>query len=341
MFSSMRKIVCGVILGLLFVSCAGPPEVGITEETVYEESVYHYFKHDYLLGPGDILEIVYHYTPKPETRVYRIAVGDEMRVEFTYHPGMNRTLTVRPDGNITMPRKGQVEVLGHTATEVQQKLTEMFAATFRDPEITVTLIKYNRAIDHLKQAIKTAPRGQSKLTAVRPDGWVSFPVIQDVKAAGKTVPDLRKEVQEEYSKLIDHMTVTMILKVMKANLVYVTGEVTKPAMYLMDGPTTVLQAVSRAGGFLPSAERKSVLVVSRDKEKKPWGRLIDMEAVINEGNISKDVALQQYDVVFVPKSSIARRNLWVDQYVNQLLPDVFRLNYSLGGTLIDHPPLVQ
>jgi len=341
MFSSVRNIVSGVILGLLCVSCAGPPEVGITEDTIYEESVYHYYKHDYLLGPGDILEIVYHYTPKPETRVYRIAVGDVMRVEFTYHPKMDRTLTVRPDGNVTIPRAGQVEVLGLTATEVQGKITELFSKEFRDPLITVTLTQYNRAIDYLKIAITTAPRGQSKLTAIRPDGWVSFPVIEDLKAAGKSVPELRREIQTEYSKLIDHMTVTLILKVMKANLVYVTGEVTKPSMYLMDGPTTVLQAVSRAGGFLPSAERKSVLVVSRDKEKKPWGRLIDMEAVIKEGNISKDVALQQYDVVFVPKSSIARRNLWVDLYVNGIIPDVFRMNYSLGGTLIGHPPLIQ
>ena len=92
MFSSARKIVCGVILGLLCVSCAGPPEVGISEDTVYDETAYRYFKHGYELGPGDVLEIVYHYTPKPETRVYRIAVGDVMRVEFTYHEGMNRDL---------------------------------------------------------------------------------------------------------------------------------------------------------------------------------------------------------------------------------------------------------
>jgi polysaccharide export outer membrane protein len=264
-----------------------------------------------------------------------------MRAEFAYHPEMDRTLTVRPDGNITIPRAGQVEVLGLTATEVQQKLTELFAGEFRDPLITVTLTQYNRAIDYLKIAITTAPRGQSKLTAIRPDGWVSFPVIEDLKAAGKTVPELRKEIQTEYSKLIDHMTVTLILKVMKANLTYISGEVLNPNLYLMQGPTTVLQLISMAGGMLPSAERRQILVISRDEEKKPWARLVDMEAELSEGNISRDIVLSQYDVVYVPKSSIARRNQWVDQHINQIIPDTFRLNYQLGGRLIDHPPLIR
>jgi polysaccharide export outer membrane protein len=341
MLSSVRKIVCGVILGLLCVSCAGPPEVGISEDTIYDETVYRYFKHDYELGPGDVLEIVYHYTPKPETRVYRIAVGDMMRVEFAYHEGMNRELTVRPDGNITIPRKGQVEVIGLTATEVQQKLTDLLSTEFRDPLITVTLTQYNRAIDYLKKAITTAPRGQSKLTTLRPDGWVSFPVIEDIKAAGKTIPELRQEVQEEYSKLIDHMTVTLILKVMKANLTYISGEVRNPNLYLMQGPTTVLQLVSMAGGMLPGAERRQILVISRDEEKRPWARLVDLEAEIGEGNVSRDIVLSQYDVVFVPKSSIARRNQWVDLYINNLIPEAFDLTYNLGGTVIQHQPLIR
>jgi polysaccharide export outer membrane protein len=341
MFSSVHRIAGCVFLVLLCVSCAGPPEVGITEDTLYEESVYHYFKHDYELGPGDVLEIVYHYTPKPDTKEYRIAVGDVMRVEFTYHPGMDRTLTVRPDGNITVPRKGQVEVLGLTAQEVQQKLTDLLSADFKDPLITVTLTQYNRAIDYLKKAITTAPRGQSKLTTVRPDGWVSFPVIEDIKAAGKSIPDLRREVQEEYSKLIDHMTVTLILKIMKANVSYISGEVLTPNLYLMQGPTTALQLVSMAGGFLPGAERSSVLVISRDSEKRPQARLVDLKASIEEGNIGRDIVLSQYDVVYVPKSSIARRNQWVDQYINQIIPEAFDMVYNVGGTLVDHPPLIR
>jgi protein involved in polysaccharide export with SLBB domain len=341
MFSSARKIVCGVALGLLCVSCAGSPEVGVTEDTVYEESAYQFFKHDYELGPGDVLEIVYHYTPKPETRVYRIAVGDVMRVEFAYHTEMDRTLTVRPDGNITIPRVGQVEVLGLTATEVQEKITDIFANEFKNPLITVTLTQYNRAIDYLKIAITTAPRGQSKLTTIRPDGWISFPVIEDLKAAGKTVPLLRKEVQEEYSKLIDHMTVTLILKVMKANLAYISGEVLHPNFYLMQGPTTVLQLISTAGGMLPTAERSQVLVISRNKEKRPLARLVDMEAELNEGNISRDIVLSQYDVVYVPKSSIARRGEWVELYINNIIPDAFDMTYNMGGQLIRHEPLVR
>jgi len=92
---------------------------------------------------------------------------------------------------------------------------------------------------------------------------------------------------------------------------------------------------------LPSAERQEILVISRDEEKRPLARVVDLKAALREGNISKDIVLSQYDVVYVPKSSIARRGEWVDQYVNAILPDVFRLNYSLGGSLMDHEPLIR
>jgi polysaccharide export outer membrane protein len=109
----------------------------------------------------------------------------------------------------------------------------------------------------------------------------------------------------------------------------------------MQGPTTVLQLISMAGGMMPTAEKSQVLVISRDEEKRPWARLVDMRAELNEGNISRDIVLSQYDVVYVPKSSIARRGEWVELYINQIIPAVFDLTYNMGGQLIRHEPLVR
>lgn len=325
-------------IGIVCSACAGPPEIAITEDTLYAQAMPQ-VEYEYELGPGDVIEIIYHYTPKPDTDQYYLSVGDELKVEFAYHPDFDRKLTIAPDGNITMPRKGAIHVLGLTPSQLQEKLTTLYSDQFKDPIITITMIQYNRAIDHLKKAITTAPRGQSKLTAVRPDGYISFPMIEDIMAKGKTLPELRKDASVEYTKLIDNLTVSCILKVMKANLVYVMGEVAKPDYYLMDGPHTVTQILARAGNVLNTGEKSSILVISRDKNRRPYARLVDLKSIFATGNISQDLILNQYDVVYVPKSKIARRNLFVQQYINGLIPNNLLDPYNLGGTLINNNPI--
>lgn len=325
-----------LFLGLLFwVSCAGPPEVGITETTVYELPVPQ-VEYEYLLGPGDVIEIVYHYTPKPDRSEYYLAVGDVFKIEFAYHTEMNRHLTVRPDGNVSMPRIGDVPVIGLTPGQLKDKIIAQYSEDFKNPVVTVTMTQYNRAIDHLKKAITTAPRGQSKLTTVRPDGYITFPMLPyDIKASGRSVPQLKKVATVEYSKLIDNLTISLILKVMKANLVYVMGEVQNPNYYLMEGPTTVTQILARSGGVLNTAEKETVLIVTRDKKRRPVGKIVNLKEIIEKGNIGYDVLLNQYDVVYVPKTRIARADVFVDQYINQIVPKFFRAGIGVSYRLDD------
>jgi len=329
------KIAISLILMIVVcASCAGKPEVGIDKETIYDRPMPR-VEHEYLLGPGDVLEIVYHYTPRPDTKEYVLSVADVLQVEFAYHSDINRKLTVRPDGNITMPRKGAVFALGLTPLALQDKIKELYSKEFINPVVTVTMIQYNRTIDRLKTAIKTAARGESKLSAIRPDGYVSFPVINDVLAGGKPLPEVKDILTKEYQSQVDNLTITLILKVMKANLVYIMGEVNKPASYLIDGTSTVSQLVSRAGGVKDTAEKSTVLIISRDKKRRPWGRLVDLEKVLYNGDLSQDLVLQQYDIVFVPKSAIARRNLFVQQYIQNMIPSRLIGSYNMGGSLFD------
>ncbi len=316
------------------VSCAGPPEVGIKKDTIYPTPMPK-IEYEYELGPGDVLEIVYHYTPKPDTKEYYLSVADVLKVEFAYHPTLNRQLTVRPDGNITMPRKGPVQALGLTPLQLQKKLTKLYSNEFLDPVITVTMIQYNRTIDRLKKAITTSTRGQSKLSTVRPDGYISFPIIKDVLAAGKTLPQLKRILTQLYQKQIDNLTITLILKVMHANRVYVMGEVARPNFYVMNGPMTVTQVLAMAGGVLNTAETSTILVISRDKYRRPWGRLINLKKILYDGDLSLDIVLHQYDIVFVPKSAIARRNLFVKQYIDNMIPSSLIGPYDMGGKLLN------
>ncbi len=327
------------LLGFLLAGCASP-RVEITRDVVYNRPMPK-IEFEYELGCGDVIEIVYHYTPRPGSDQYRLAVGDVIRVEFAYHPEINRDLTITPTGNIALPQRGETRACGMTPARLRKKIENLYAHEFINPAVTVTILEYNRAIENLKVAITTMARGQSKLSLIRPDGYISFPMIPDTYAKGKPLPELKEIVQKEYSKQIENLTLTLILKEMNSNLVFIMGEVKTPGYYLMEHPYTVSQLTARAGGLTGAAEPCSVVVISRDKHRKPFGRIIDLERILATGDISLDMLINQYSVVYVPKTKIARANLFVDQYINRMIPGNLVGAYDLGGTLLNTRPVVN
>ena len=328
MYRNVQRILFLIALSLFCISCMGP-NITIKNDTVHEQPIVD-VGDEYLLGPGDVVEIIYHTAARPSDQEYILAVSDVVKIEFYYHQEINREISIQPDGKITLPIKGSINAVGLTPSELRIKLAGLYSDTFIDPEITVTPIKYNQAIKQLKEAITTASRGQSKLSSVRPDGYISFPMLGDIRAAGLTLPQLKERLTTEYGKIINNLSLSLVLETVKSNLVYVMGEVRIPGYYVMESPTTVSQIMARAGGFLDSAKTTSIVVVSRDKEGRPLGRLVDLDKILGEANIGLDIPLKQYDVVYVPKSAIAKVDLFVDQYINQLVPRIFRVNLSFG-----------
>jgi len=307
------------------MSCAGT----IEKETVYDQPIAE-LENEYFLGPGDVVEIIYHIEPQLTSKEYVFAVGDVISIEFYYHQEINRQVSIRPDGKISLPLvEGDVIAGGLTPIELKENLTKLYSNIFRGPLITVTPVEYNQAVNQLKETITTAPRGQSKLTKIRPDGYISFPLIKkDIKASGLTLPKLKDIVSSEYNKIIENVTISLVLEELKSNLVYVMGEVRNPDYYLMDSPTTATQILSRAGVLMNTARLNNIIVISRNKDKKPVGRIVDVEKVLGEGNIANDILLGQYDIVFVPKTAIALVDLYIDQYISQIVPRWVGLNFS-------------
>jgi len=311
------------------LSCAGP-HITIDKDTVYESHVPE-FPDEYYLGPGDVIEIIYHVIPTPTGKEYVLSVGDVIRVEFFYHPNISREVSILPDGKICLPLKGEIAAAGLTPLGLTKKLTEIYSDNFKDPSITVTLVEYDQPINQLRLSIANRDRGQSKLSIISPDGYITLPLLpQPIKASGLTLTQLKEDVSNAYNKILNNLSLSLILEKASSNLVYVLGEVRKPDYYQMDTPTTLTQVLSRAGGLLDTAKTSTILVLSRDKQKRPVGRLVDLDKIIGEGNIGNDQLLRQYDVVYVPKSTIANVDLFIDQYVNRIIPNFFRTSLVFG-----------
>jgi protein involved in polysaccharide export with SLBB domain len=317
--AALRKILAISLVTLAMTGCMIPHFRGVVQEPPppMGTQVTNFFPVPlYKLAAGDVLEFLYFTAPGVTSTTYRLQPKDLVDVEFNFHPEMNRTVRVRPDGQISIPRKDDVKVAGLTADEAKRMLQKSYTDLLRDPDITVTVREFNAKLDEIQKAITTAPYGQARVITIRPDGQVSLPIIQDVNAEGMTVPELTKLVNGLYTRIIPEMRLSVILKEVVGNLIFVDGEVEKPGVFTVNkGPMTVQNAIAMAGGLKDTAEPRTVLVTS----KGPDGRLLARTTNLTMLTASTDYNLRRGDLVYVPKSAIARADVWVDQNIKKLL----------------------
>jgi len=156
---------------------------------------------------------------------------------------------------------------------------------------------------------------------VRPDGKISLPVVDDVQAAGLTPSELDALLTQIYARELRKPMVTVIVKTFTGRQVYVGGGgVGKPGVVQLATHMTALQAVINAGGFLDTAKPEATLVIRQGgAADAPIPIRLDLEESIDGETTMGDIQLYAGDVVFVPKSHIANANLFVKQYISQLL----------------------
>jgi polysaccharide export outer membrane protein len=102
----------------------------------------------------------------------------------------------------------------------------------------------------------------SRVTAVRPDGLISMPIIGDVQAAGLTADALAHRIGDRLKQFVaGSPAVSVSVKELNSYSVFVLGEVTKPGKFPAKSYVTLLQAISMAGGFTEYAKKNRIQVV--------------------------------------------------------------------------------
>jgi protein involved in polysaccharide export with SLBB domain len=150
------------------------------------------------------------------------------------------------------------------------------------------------------------------------------PVLKDVKAAGKTFPQLDAELTDGLSKRLVNPEVTVSAVALRDAMVYVIGEVVAPKPVPLNQAQTAMQALTWAGGFKPSAEKSAVALI----RLTPEGHLRAYKIPVKiEGQPGPFLALaaiplQADDILLVPQSGIAQFDQIVSEWVNQPLQGV-------------------
>ena len=139
----------------------------------------------------------------------------------------------------------------------------------------------------------------SKLVTVLPDGRISFPLIGQVAAGGKTVTQLRENLERKLSRFVPDLSLSVIVHQVNSMMVYVIGRVNRPDRFILNTNTNVLQALSMAGGLNPFAKRSKIKIL-RSENGMTKTIPFNYNEVTKGEKLEQNIMLIRGDVVVVP-----------------------------------------
>ena len=134
---------------------------------------------------------------------------------------------------------------------------------------------------------------------VMPDGRISFPLIGEVTAQGKTVTELMKDLTGRLKEFVTVPNVAVIVRESRSRRIYTIGKVANPGPYVLVPSMTVLQALSTAGGFAEWADEKGILIIRRAGGEEIQIRF-NYKDFISGKSAAQNILLKPGDTIVVP-----------------------------------------
>ena len=286
---------------------------------------------------------------------YLINPGDVIDIKFIQRPAYSDTFAVRPDGKISLPWLGSVPVAGRTADDVQGFLTAEYAQLpLQAPPPAQR--RYLLSVDDVLDVRFPFSQEFNSEVVVRPDGRISLPLVKSVIVERKTPEQVEAELTARYRKLMEDPELVVMVKEHSSNIyeyngelrpvptpglsevavkiretvplrIYVGGEVPAPGLQPYRGTVTALQAIMTAGGTLQTGDMRSVVILRRGADETALYIVRNLQVDLN-GEGTNDIVLSPFDVVVVPRSTIAKVGDALDMYIYRLVRPL--ANSSVG-----------
>jgi len=166
-------------------------------------------------------------------------------------------------------------------------------------------------------------------TSVDLSGKISFPLIGDVEAGGKSVFTLQSEMEEKLSKYLVKPQIFINVTTVLSRKTMVLGEVRSPGYFVLESPLSVLDVISKAGGTTREANLKKVLLIRKVGGVKTE-LILDVDSALKGGDFSSNLPLQSGDIIYVPSKTIARISQYMS-YITDILAPIVTLE---GGIVL-------
>ena len=176
-------------------------------------------------------------------------------------------------------------------------------------QLKITAIDYDKYIkndyiigpeDVIEVSVWKSP-DLSTTIMVRPDGMISLPLIGDIQASSHTAKELKEEIAQKLTEYKQDPIVSIIVKEANSQAIYVTGEVARPGKYPLRSETTIVQAITLAGGFTQWADKDQVVII-RKSPMNPEGNRFTLKYsdIVSGKNMKANILLKAGDSVIVP-----------------------------------------
>jgi polysaccharide export outer membrane protein len=200
---------------------------------------------------------------------------------------------------------------------------ENIEAFLRPRQVNVTAQTYIlQPPDEIVVLCSKVPEINERRQRIRPDGKISFENLGEIEAAGKTPEEVAKALQQKASelyKLEGESPIDVRIVVFRSKVFYVLGEVYLPGEKEYTGRDTVLSALAEAR-INPMAWEQRVQVIrpSSDKNIKPKIFEIDYDRMVAHGDTSKNVLLQEGDIIYVPPTVVSAIAQVVEEFARPI-----------------------
>jgi protein involved in polysaccharide export with SLBB domain len=155
---------------------------------------------------------------------------------------------------------------------------------------------------------------------IRPDGKINAKLVGQIDTTGMTKNEFAKLLEKRTADQLKEPEVVISVTRYSDKLIYVAGEVGRPGIVPYRRGLTPLQAITASGGFRDTARYDSVILVRNGgSEDKFIARKLNLVQTTNIG-VQEPIALAPHDIIFVPRTNVADANIWVRQYITDMVP---------------------
>ena len=133
---------------------------------------------------------------------------------------------------------------------------------------------------------------------VRPDGYITLALVNEVQVTGLTTGQLRILLESKYRDYVKDPVVTIRVEGIASSEVFLVGQVNRPGAYPLMGNETLLQLITRAGGLTIFAQRRDIRTARRAGDKVTE-YVSDYDAIV-AGDLKQDIILRPGDRIIVP-----------------------------------------
>jgi polysaccharide export outer membrane protein len=134
---------------------------------------------------------------------------------------------------------------------------------------------------------------------VRPDGFISFPLIGEIRATGRTASQIKREIEERLNRYVPGVTLSLEIRQINSLIIYVIGKANTPGRFVLNTDVNVLQALSMAGGLNIYAKRNKIKIF-RHGSNETTIYPFEYDDVVEGKHLEQNIYLRRGDVVVIP-----------------------------------------